>query len=97
MKWLALISKKARSNMHNSRFGIFLSFLFAALGAPCYTCVAQSSAASPEMADGLRADGKIWVVVLVLATIFAGIIAALIRTDRKITRLEREHRQEPRP
>lgn len=41
-----------------------------------------------EMADALRKDGKIYVVVLVLATIFAGIIALLVRLDRKINKLE---------
>lgn len=51
---------------------------------------AQPGDAAPQMADGLRADGKIWVVVGVLATIFAGIVIALIRTDRKIARLERD-------
>jgi CcmD family protein len=44
----------------------------------------------PEMADLMRADGKIWVVVAVLATIFAGIFAYLIRLERKLSRLERE-------
>jgi hypothetical protein len=43
----------------------------------------------PEMADALRKDGKIYVVVLVLATIFAGIIAFLVRLDRKISKLEK--------
>lgn len=42
----------------------------------------------PEMADALRKDGKIYVVVLVLATIFIGIITFLIRIDRKISKLE---------
>ncbi len=50
---------------------------------------AAAQAPAP-MADGLRADGKIWVVVVVLATIFAGIVIALIRTDRRIARLERD-------
>lgn len=45
---------------------------------------------APEMADKFRADGKIYVVVLVLATIFAGIIAYLIRLERKISKLEKE-------
>jgi hypothetical protein len=45
--------------------------------------------AQPEMADSLRRDGKIYVVVLVLATIFAGIIAFLVRLDRKINKLEK--------
>ena len=45
--------------------------------------------AQPAMADALRADGKIYVVVLVLATIFAGIIAFLVHLDRKISKLEK--------
>lgn len=46
---------------------------------------------TPEMADKFRADGKIYVVVLVLATIFAGIIAYLVRLERKISKLEKEN------
>ena len=47
------------------------------------------AANEPEMADAMRSNGKIYVVVLVLATIFAGIIAYLIRIDRKISKLEK--------
>ncbi len=54
------------------------------------TVAAMAQPNDVEMADGLRADGKIYVVVLVLATIFAGIIALLVRMDRKITKLEKE-------
>jgi beta-lactamase regulating signal transducer with metallopeptidase domain len=43
-----------------------------------------------EMADQLRADGKIWVVVAVIATVFAGIVVYLIRLDRQIGKLEKE-------
>ena len=50
----------------------------------------QASLAETEMADAMRSDGKIYVVVVVLATIFAGIFAYLIIIDRKITRLEKE-------
>lgn len=46
--------------------------------------------ADAEMADTLRSNGKIYVVVLVLATIFAGIIALLVRIERKVTRLEKQ-------
>jgi len=50
----------------------------------------DSTAGRPvEMADRLRADGKIYVVVAVLLTIFIGIIAYVIRLDRKIRRLEK--------
>ncbi len=43
-----------------------------------------------EMADKLRQDGKIWVVVAVIATVFFGIILYLVSLDRKIGKLERE-------
>lgn len=50
---------------------------------------ATAQESSPEMADVMRSNGKIYVVVLVLATIFAGIIAYLVRIERKISRLEK--------
>ena len=43
-----------------------------------------------EMADGMRASGKIYVVVAVLTIIFLGIALYLFLLDRKITKLERE-------
>lgn len=42
-----------------------------------------------EMADRLRADGKIYVVIVVSTTILLGLIAYVIRLDRKISRLEK--------
>ncbi|GAB3199286.1 putative membrane protein [Pontibacter aydingkolensis] len=45
-----------------------------------------------EMADTLRQDGKIYVVVIVLVTILAGMIAYLVTLDRKVTRLEKQMR-----
>ena len=51
------------------------------------TSIAQET--QPEMADALRKDGKIYVVVLVLATIFAGIILFMVRLDREISKLEK--------
>ncbi len=50
--------------------------------------IAFAQDTTPEMADVMRKDGKIYVVVLVLATIFAGIIFFLIRIDRKLNKLE---------
>ncbi len=43
-----------------------------------------------EMADQMRADGKIYVVVAVLLTILVGLILYLISIDRKLNRLEKE-------
>lgn len=54
-----------------------------------YPLLGKAQSAEPAMADTLRENGKIYVVVLVLATIFAGIIAFLVRLDRKISKLEK--------
>ncbi len=43
-----------------------------------------------EMADGMRAEGKIYVVVAVLATILAGLLLYVYALDRRITRMERD-------
>jgi len=43
-----------------------------------------------EMADGMRASGKIYVVVLVVTVILTGLILYLIRLDKKVSKLEKE-------
>ena len=48
------------------------------------------AADQPEMADALRASGKIYVVVLVIVIILSGLLLYLVRLDRKVTALERE-------
>ncbi|GAB3981908.1 hypothetical protein GCM10028806_52520 [Spirosoma terrae] len=54
-----------------------------------HTLLAQQPVSNGvEMADKLRADGKIWVVVTVVAAVFAGIIIYLVRLDRQIGKLE---------
>jgi hypothetical protein len=42
-----------------------------------------------EMADQLRSNGKIYVVVAVLGTILAGIVIYTVMLDRRVARLER--------
>lgn len=41
------------------------------------------------MADVMRSNGKIYVLVGVIVIIFAGITVYLINTDRKISKLEK--------
>ncbi|MFZ9155672.1 MAG: CcmD family protein [Schleiferiaceae bacterium] len=41
-----------------------------------------------EMADAFRADGKIWVVVTVVAIIFAGLLAYLTWLDLRLRKAE---------
>lgn len=42
-----------------------------------------------EMADAMRAEGKIYVVVTILVLILAGLIGYLVLIDRKVGRLEK--------
>lgn len=43
-----------------------------------------------EMADQFRADGKIYVVILVVLLILVGLFLYLFNLDKKITKLEKE-------
>lgn len=42
-----------------------------------------------SVTNTLKSEGKIYVVVLVICTIFAGIIAYLVYLDRKISKIEK--------
>jgi CcmD family protein len=53
---------------------------------------AQNNADKIEMADVMRENGKINVVVAVLLIIFAGIIFYLVSIDRKLSRIEKKNR-----
>lgn len=44
---------------------------------------------SVDMADTMRSNGKIYVLVGIIVIIFAGITVYLINTDRKISKLEK--------
>jgi CcmD family protein len=55
---------------------------------------AQSGADENEkvqMAEGMRASGKIYVVVAVLMVILAGLFFYLLQLDRKLKRLEKDN------
>ena len=58
-----------------------LSLAFVLLG---FTVQAQQV----EMADRLRADGKIYVVVAIILVILTGFILYLVLLDRKVKKLE---------
>ena len=55
-----------------------------------FLCIAQDTTETVDMADTMRSNGKIYVVLAVILTIFSGIIIYLIRLDRKMSRLEKE-------
>ena len=54
-----------------------------------YKVFAEGSS-SIEMADTMRSEGKIYVVVAVLVVIFIGFFTYLISTDRKVKKIETE-------
>ncbi|WP_461099519.1 CcmD family protein [Spirosoma luteolum] len=78
------------------RFFSSLSFLLAALLLHSQTLLAQQpTTGGVDMADQLRADGKIWVVVAVIAVVFIGIVLYLVRLDNRLGKLEKESQQKP--
>ena len=42
-----------------------------------------------EMADIMRSEGKIYVLVGIIVLIFIGLLAYVIQTDRRVSRLEK--------
>ena len=56
--------------------------------------IAQSSPKDepPHMADVMRENGKIYVVVAVVVTILVGLFIYLISVDRKVSRLEKANK-----
>ena len=46
------------------------------------------------MADVMRSNGKIFVVVGVIALVFTGIVLYLVAIDRKVSRLEKKVKNE---
>lgn len=56
----------------------------------CLLSSAFSHAQEVDMADRLRSEGKIYVVVAVLVTILLGIIVYLVMIDRKVSDIEKK-------
>ena len=66
----------------------FLAFFFSLISTFAF---AQSDV---EMADVMRSEGKIYVVVGIILIIIVGLLLYLVRLDRKITRIEEQIRNE---
>jgi CcmD family protein len=63
-------------------FSVLVFLLFSFMG------MAQNN--NVEMADLMRSNGRIYVVVAVVSTILTGLLLYMFRLDRKLTRLEKE-------
>jgi hypothetical protein len=48
-----------------------------------------ANAQETEMADIMKENGKIYVVIAVMLTILGGLVLYLVRLDRKISKLEK--------
>jgi len=48
-----------------------------------------ANAQETEMADIMKENGKIYVVIAVMLTILVGLVLYLVRLDRKISKLEK--------
>lgn len=66
---------------------LFLSAVFLLV---CGMAFAQEK---PEMADLMRSNGKIYVVVAVCLTILIGLFIYMMIIDRKVTRIEKNKDQ----
>mgnify|MGYP000872950976 FL=1 len=62
--------------------------LLAALFLGSLPVLAQNK--TTEMADLMRSNGRIYVVVAVMVTILAGLVFYVARLDRKISKFEKE-------
>ena len=78
-----------KNNLLARLFGA-LSLLFFLLFASATAFAQAPGPDAPEMADGLRQSGKIYVVVAAVVIIVAGLLFYLISLDRKVSKLERE-------
>lgn len=63
------------------KFLLLLSFLFPLLA---------FSQSDVEMADTFRSEGKIYVVIAVIAIVFIGLVIYLVSIDRKVSKLEKK-------
>lgn len=62
--------------------------LFVVVMLSTFVCFAQEKTG---MADTMRSNGRIYVVVAVAVTILLGLILYLVRLDRKMSRLEKNN------
>ena len=73
-------------NTMKKLFSLLLSFLILSGNLMAQTAVDPNV----PMADKLREDGKIWVVVAVITVVFLGIAINMLRLESKVSKIEKE-------
>ena len=80
--------------MYKKNFLTCVSFLGARVGIYIFLCLISvngfAQAQSVEMADTIRSNGKIYIVVAVCLTILVGLFMYVFSLDRKISKIEKE-------
>ncbi len=66
------------------------TFLFTVIITIAQTALAQTN--NVEMADVMRSNGKIYVVVAVCLVILFGLIAYVIRIDKRLSKMEHQNK-----
>lgn len=51
---------------------------------------AQTGTKKTEMADLMRSNGRIYVVIAVMLTILIGLVLYVVRLDKKVSKMEKE-------
>ncbi|HRD43572.1 MAG TPA: CcmD family protein [Ferruginibacter sp.] len=73
----------------NKYFGRYLQRICFTLVMICALALSSFAQKQPEMADVMRSNGKIYVVVTVCLVILIGLFLYVWRIDRKISKLEK--------
>ena len=68
------------------------SLRFALLLLAAFPLISKAQDSSPEMADVMRSNGKIYVVVGVLSVILAGLLIFLMNIDKRVRKIEKEQK-----
>ncbi len=71
---------------------VFSTILFLTINLLLISFSAAAQTEQPEMADAMRSNGKIYVVVVICLIILFGLIGYVLRIDRKLTKLEKQQR-----
>jgi uncharacterized membrane protein YcjF (UPF0283 family) len=71
---------------------VFSTILFLTINLLLISFSAVAQTEQPEMADAMRSNGKIYVVVVVCLIILFGLIGYVLRIDRKLTKLEKQQK-----
>jgi len=71
------------------KFKYYLPLLLAMLFNFAASAQMENTTGTPDMADAMRSNGKIYVVVGALTIIFIGIVIYLFSLNKKLSRLEK--------